>query len=104
MKEERGRKKEGKEYSHKGPEGIYYAKYYGGGRGDGRGEKIKKGKIPGPKLQKKREKGLKNASFWHINSKMNLKRVGGGDDRNARYISLNGGKLPFHAFIRVAWF
>ena len=33
MKEERGRKKEGKEYSHKGPEGIYYAKYYGGGRG-----------------------------------------------------------------------
>ena len=46
------------------------------------------------------EKGLKNASFWvcfappaanlfAAKKKMNLKRGVGGNDRNARYISLS---------------
>ena len=47
-----------------------------------RGKKIKRGKTNGGKLHKNGRKGLKNASYWVINSK-NFK-----NDRNAQYISL----------------
>ena len=42
---------------------------------------------------KKGEKGLKNASFWAINSKKF--RGGGGNDQNAQYISMKEKKTYY---------
>ena len=98
---------------------IYYAKYYG--RGGGKWLAGEKNEIRERKKEEnhieKGGKGLKNASFWAINSKnfagglpparrklivgkkkLNLKR--GEDDQNAQYISLEATKkgeicLPF---------
>ena len=59
---------------------MYYAKYYGKGGGNGQpGEKMKLGvRENNEKRERKKEenyikkggKGLKNASFWVINSKI----------------------------------
>ena len=55
---------------------MYYAKYYGKGGGWSAGEKNRsQGKEKRGKLHLKKGKGLKNASFWAINSKKNRGRT-----------------------------
>ena len=50
--------------------------------------KIKKGKGKGRKMKKKEEEGLKNVSFWIINSKNKSQRWGNWNGKSARTYQL----------------